>query len=214
MATVNGIPKEAPPAYTNNGPDWEVPLGEGRKPSRFRIRAGAIGGPTFTDSFNGILSPHRRYFGRSRRTFLIIIGVIFLLILALIIGLAVGLSHKSQHKNLPLPTGSKTYTGDLTYYGTGMGACGVVSSDDDPIVAISHYVFDAVQVGSNPNSNPLCGRKIRAQRNDNGAMKSVDLTVVDRCTGCQPNDLDVSPGMFAKLANPDLGRVSVTWVWL
>ena len=86
-----------------------------------------------------------------------------------------------RHKDLPLPTGSKTYTGDLTYYGPGMGACGVVSGDDDPIVAVSHYVFDAVQAGSNPNANPLCGRKIRAERNDNGAMKSVDLTVVDRC---------------------------------
>lgn len=213
MATVNEIPKEAPPAYMNNGPDWEVPL-EGRKPSRFRIGAGATRGPTFADRFDSILSPHKRYLGRSRRTFLIIIGVIFLLILALIIGLAVGLSHKSKHKNLPLPTGSKTYTGDLTYYGPGMGACGVVSGDDDPIVAVSHYVFDAVQAGSNPNANPLCGRKIRAERNDNGAMKSVDLTVVDRCTGCQPDDLDVSPGMFAKLADPTLGRVTVTWAWL
>jgi hypothetical protein len=96
MATVNEISKEAPPAYMNNGPDWEVPL-EGRKPSRFRIGAGATRGPTFADRFDSILSPHKRYLGRSRRTFLIIIGVIFLLILALIIGLAVGLSHKSKY---------------------------------------------------------------------------------------------------------------------
>jgi hypothetical protein len=33
-------------------------------------------------------------------------------------------------------------------------------------------------------------------------------------TGCQPDDLDVSPGMFAKLADPTLGRVTVTWAWL
>lgn len=33
-------------------------------------------------------------------------------------------------------------------------------------------------------------------------------------TGCQPTDLDVSPAMFNKMANPDLGRVLVTWAWL
>ena len=97
MATVNEIPKEAPPAYVNNGPDWEVPPEEGRKPSRFRIGAGATGGSTFADRFDSILSPHKRYLGRSRRTFIIIIGVTFLIILALVIGLAVGLSHKSKY---------------------------------------------------------------------------------------------------------------------
>ncbi|KAF2704331.1 hypothetical protein K504DRAFT_390539, partial [Pleomassaria siparia CBS 279.74] len=105
-------------------------------------------------------------------------------------------------------------TGDLTYYGTGMGACGVVSTDSDAIVAISHYTFDAAQTGSDPNKNPLCGRKIRAQRVKDGKSVSIDVTVVDRCTGCQPTDLDVSPAMFKKLADPDLGRVPVTWAWL
>jgi hypothetical protein len=33
-------------------------------------------------------------------------------------------------------------------------------------------------------------------------------------TGCQPTDLDVSPAMFDKLADHDLGRVKVTWAWL
>ena len=50
-------------------------------------------------------------------------------------------------------------------------------SDSDIIVSISHFVFDAVSKGSNPNANPLCGHKIRAVRDGN----SVDLTVVDRC---------------------------------
>ena len=67
-------------------------------------------------------------------------------------------------------------------------------------------------------------------------MKSVDLTVVDRCkygqlpsypmcdqhehsqyctgTGCAPTDLDVSPGAFDQLADPAKGRVDVTWAWL
>ena len=136
-----------------------------------------------------------------------------------------------RDQNLPLPGGAKTYTGDLTYYGTGLGACGVTSTDNDLIVSISHFVFDAMQSGSDPNKNPLCGKKLRAQRDNNGKTVSVDLTVVDRCacaillfarpyanivkgTGCQPNDIDVSPAVFKKLADMDLGRVSVTWAWL
>ena len=82
-----------------------------------------------------------------------------------------------RSRHLQLPLGSQTYTGDLTYYGTGLGACGVVAHDDDDIVSISHYTFDAVSKGSNPNANPLCGHKIRTVRDGN----SVDLTVVDRC---------------------------------
>ena len=86
----------------------------------------------------------------------------------------------SQHQNLPL--GSQTYKGDLTYYGPGLGACGVTSSDTDHIVSISHFTFDGVSKDSNPNANPLCGHKLRAVRNGN----SIDLTVVDRCQPFQP----------------------------
>ena len=32
--------------------------------------------------------------------------------------------------------------------------------------------------------------------------------------GCKATDLDVSPGAFKQLANPDLGRVEMTWAWL
>lgn len=90
-------------------------------------------------------------------------------------------NHRTQ--NLPLPTNVEQHTGDLTYYGPGLGACGVESSDNDAIVSVSHHVFDAVQVGSNPNQNPLCGRKIRAARVDErtGKRVSIDVKVVDRC---------------------------------
>ncbi|KAF2637876.1 hypothetical protein P280DRAFT_385472, partial [Massarina eburnea CBS 473.64] len=160
--------------------------------------------------FDRVLPPHKRYLGRSRRTLLIPVGVIFLLLLGLIIGLAVGLSSKSKTQNLPLPNGAQTYSGDLTWYGVGLGACGVTATDNDAIVSISHYTFDAAQKGSDPNQNPLCGRKIRVRR----GSASVDLTVIDRCTGCQPKDLDTSPAMFRKLADFDLGRVTAEWAWL
>ncbi|KIV95035.1 hypothetical protein PV10_02742 [Exophiala mesophila] len=140
---------------------------------------------------------------------LIVLGLLAVLIL--IIGLAVGLSTRSRHQNLPLPSGrGGPYTGDLTYYDPGLGACGITSSNKDKIVAVSHLVFDAVSVGSNPNNNPLCGKKIRARRSN----RSVDLTVVDRCTGCEPTDIDVTVNIFATLAEVEQGRVSVEWNWL
>lgn len=146
----------------------------------------------------------------TRRTRLFII-VALACLLALIIGLAAGLSSRSRVQNLPLPSShGGPYTGDLTYYDPGLGACGVTNTGSDAIVAVSHIVFDAVSVGSNPNANPLCGKKIRARRND----KSIDLTVVDRCTGCQPTDIDVTQSVFADLATIAQGRVTVEWSWL
>ena len=51
------------------------------------------------------------------------------------------------------------------------------------VFAVSHSVFDSFARGSNPNANPLCGRRIRASRFDEqaNAQRSVDLTLVDRC---------------------------------
>ena len=89
------------------------------------------------------------------------------------------------HRNrfLPLPDNTDHFTGDLTYYGPGLGACGIESTDNDAIVSVSHYLFDAVQTGSDPNQNSLCGRKIRATRVDerSGKQVSIDVKVVDRC---------------------------------
>jgi|SRR5271155_4441824 len=147
----------------------------------------------------------------SRRT-IIIITCLAVVLLVLIIGLAAGLSHRSA-SNLPLPSAhGGPYTGDLTYYATGLGACGITSADGDPIVAVSHIIFDAVQTGTDPNLNPLCGKMLRVQREVGG--RSLDLKVVDRCTGCKARDLDVTEDTFAELANVDLGRVQVHWSWL
>ncbi|KAF1953160.1 hypothetical protein CC80DRAFT_527443 [Byssothecium circinans] len=217
------LPKEPLPAYTSENttaPDWDIPAqSKGRK--RGILGGGGIGGRSsatrtrwaLSNRFDRVLPPHKRYLGRSRRTLLICIAVLFLLLLGLVIGLAVGLAGgKSKPQNLPLPSSAQTHSGDLTYYGVGLGACGVTATDADAIVSISHYTFDAAQRGhgSNPNNNPLCGRKIRARRGE----RSVDVTVIDRCTGCQPTDLDVSPAVFKELADPGLGRVGVEWAWL
>lgn len=193
---------------------WDVPEEEQSKNRRIHLGAGARW--AMSDRFDRILPPHKKFLGRSRRTFLIILLVAVLCLLALVIGLAVGLSKKSESRFLPLPTNTDHFTGDLTYYGPGLGACGVDSTENDAIVSVSHFLYDAVQTGSDPNQNPLCGKKIRATRVDErtGKQVSVDLTVVDRCTGCEPTDLDVSPAMFDKMADHDLGRVTMTWAWL
>jgi len=90
---------------------------------------------------------------------------------------------RSRTRFLPLPTNTDHFTGDLTYYGPGLGACGIESTESDAIVSVSHYLYDAVQVGTDPNQNPLCGKKIRATRVDErtGKQVSIDLEVVDRC---------------------------------
>ncbi|KAL8768284.1 MAG: hypothetical protein Q9209_005423 [Squamulea sp. 1 TL-2023] len=106
--------------------------------------------------------------------------------------------------------GNQGIVGDLTYYAPGLGACGSYSTDNDNICAISHITYDAAANGPNPNTNPLCGKQIRATRNGN----SVVVTVVDRCEGCKANDIDLSPAAFNQLADAAEGRVKVTWSWM
>lgn len=104
--------------------------------------------------------------------------------------------------------GSGQFSGDGTFYNAGLGACGITSSDSEYIVAISEDLFDS-EATPNPNNNPFCGRKITAYRNG----KSVQVTVVDRCTGCSYDSLDFSPAAFNELADPAEGRVKITWNW-
>ncbi|KAJ6013427.1 hypothetical protein N7540_008018 [Penicillium herquei] len=149
---------------------------------------------------------------RSRK-YLYIGLVVALILIALIIGLAVGLTvgKKNSKSNLALPTSNGgPYTGDLTYYDPGLGACGYTNTDSDLICAVSHILFDAASTGSNPNDNPLCGLKIRIKRD--GA--SVDVKVVDRCVGCAETDLDVTETVFGDLATIAQGRVTMEWAWL
>jgi hypothetical protein len=129
----------------------------------------------------------------------------------------------------------------LTYYNPGLGSCGITSADSDMICAVSHVLFDAASTGSNPNANPLCGLKLRLRRGDTSVdVKIVDRCMfsvtfhiesllgcailcarmktlvadMDPGVGCKVKDLDVSPAVFEKLADPDLGRVTVEWSWL
>ena len=104
------------------------------------------------------------------------------------------------------------YTGDFTWYQTGLGACGITSSPSDHIVAISEDMFDLYTPPSgNPNDNTLCGKTVD--------LTGVDGTIypakiVDRCTGCAISDLDLSEDFFNTVTNNGNGRVSgMHWVF-
>ncbi|KAK9315683.1 RlpA-like double-psi beta-barrel-protein domain-containing protein-containing protein [Lipomyces starkeyi] len=105
-------------------------------------------------------------------------------------------------------TGTGTYSGDGTFYATGLGSCGITSADSDYIVAVSHVLMDADSTG-NPNTNPLCGKTITAYRD----TSSVTVTVVDTCAACAEYDLDFSPSAFDQLGQESEGRIPITWSW-
>ena len=97
------------------------------------------------------------------------------------------------------------YTGDMTWYNTGSGSCGVTSTDTDKIVAIS---VARMNNGGNPNSNPLCFKHITIT---NSTGVSQDATIVDTCQSCAKDDIDVSPAVFKAFAPTPVGRITVQW---
>jgi hypothetical protein len=212
------IPRKPLPTATQ-APELQLPSSSDEAPSNAQAgylpRRDPVPAPVDPQKHPQLFSrPYRSYKSwrnLSRRTLLLIAGAAALALLALIIGLAVGLTRRSSTQNLPLPSANGgPYTGDLTYYDPGLGACGITSQNGDSIVAVSHIIFDAVSVGSNPNLDPLCGKMIRVRKDG----KSLDLKVVDRCVGCAARDLDITEDTFAKLADVALGRVKVEWSWL
>ncbi|RYP91669.1 hypothetical protein DL770_002194 [Monosporascus sp. CRB-9-2] len=203
------VAKETPPPPTSSGAS-KPPLA-----AALRSRLDAV------------LPPQKTYLGRPRRFLLLYVilplALLLLVVLPLAVGLGVGLSRRHSPASLPLPdNGGGVFTGDLTYYDPGLGACGFVSGGGDAVCAVSHVVFDAAAkeegAAANPNGNPLCGRRIRVTRGAAGAgagrNHSVDVEVVDRCVGCEPTDLDLSLSAFERLAPRDSGRVVGSWAWL
>lgn len=159
-------------------------------------------------TFTSRIRTHYSHLSKPQR---ITILTLLTLLLILLITLAAYFGTHHSPSNLPLPSShGGPYTGDLTYYDPALGACGWTNSGSDSICAVSHIIFDAVSTSANPNSNPLCGKKIRIRVGE----RSEDLTVVDRCTGCKSVDIDTTRGVFGSVADIDEGRVGVQWAWL
>ncbi|QRV76345.1 hypothetical protein RhiJN_04360 [Ceratobasidium sp. AG-Ba] len=109
--------------------------------------------------------------------------------------------------------GSGQYSGDATFYGTGLGACGFPNKDTDFIAAASKLLFDGFEgyTGGNPNNNPICNKKVKAFYQG----KSVTVTITDRCEACSKFALDFSPSAFSQLADQSIGRLhGMTWSFI
>lgn len=94
-------------------------------------------------------------------------------------------------------------TGDMTYYEAGLGACGWTNNGAaEDVVALSHKIL-----GTQSNGNPYCGKTITIKYKG----KSIVAKVVDKCMGCEYNDIDLSNHAFDQLASQDDGRVDAEW---
>ncbi|OAQ61761.1 riboflavin aldehyde-forming enzyme [Pochonia chlamydosporia 170] len=103
-------------------------------------------------------------------------------------------------------SGSGSFSGDITYYTVGMGACGEDDSGKDNsenIVALSH-----LKMGTQSNGNPMCGKSITIYANG----KTATATVKDKCMGCETDAIDVSEKVFKDLfGGLGGGREKITW---
>lgn len=100
----------------------------------------------------------------------------------------------------PIPcSGEATHTGDGTYYAAdGTGNCGFDKSADLMVAAMNHTDYAA---------SAVCGECVQID----GPSGSVTVRIVDQCPECKPGDIDLSAEAFAKMADPKLGRVKISW---
>lgn len=111
-----------------------------------------------------------------------------------------------RYPSLPLPVTRSNLFPLLAGFTPGVGACGTLSSSTDPVVSVSSALFDSYpgQASTNPNDNPICGRTIQITYNK---IRTVNVTVVDRCEDCDEWDVNLSPTSFADLAEVGEGRL-------
>ncbi|KAL1836444.1 hypothetical protein VTJ49DRAFT_5144 [Mycothermus thermophilus] len=98
----------------------------------------------------------------------------------------------------------------FTWFHPGLGACGMYNGDGDLIAALSYADFDPHTPNGNPNRNTQCGRRARISYQG----RITDVTIVDRCPGCPPGGLDLSPAAFQRLADLGAGIIYGEWQWI
>ncbi|ESK93163.1 non-catalytic module family expn protein [Moniliophthora roreri MCA 2997] len=99
--------------------------------------------------------------------------------------------------NIPVDAGM---TGDATWYqpNGAYGACNAPSANYDLVAGL-------------PPGHYANGSKCWRHLNVHYQGKSIDVTVVDLCPGCGPNDINLSEGAFQLLAPLAVGRIRVHW---
>ncbi|KAI0718966.1 RlpA-like double-psi beta-barrel-protein domain-containing protein-containing protein [Cerioporus squamosus] len=90
--------------------------------------------------------------------------------------------------------------GSATFFTPGLGACGVHSGENDMVVAVSTQIYE---------HGRHCKERMRVTNKENN--KSVEVTVLDECVGCNSTHIDLGTAAFEKLADVDLGLIAVTW---
>jgi hypothetical protein len=103
------------------------------------------------------------------------------------------------------PAAGKSFTGEMTYFTPGMGACGHDSTESDEMVAISKDLFDQYTPNGNPNKNPLCGQTVSITSADGTTRKA---TIWDRCVGCAEGDLDMPQSFFNTVTKDKEGKIA------
>lgn len=95
-----------------------------------------------------------------------------------------------------------TYSGVATFYDAdGGGACLFDHPSADLMVAAMNT--------ADYETSKACGARVQV-RAANGA--TITVRIVDECPGdCQVGQIDLSQEAFARLADPTLGRIPITW---
>ncbi|KAI4190487.1 MAG: hypothetical protein L6R41_000792 [Letrouitia leprolyta] len=95
-------------------------------------------------------------------------------------------------------------SGDITFYDTGLGACGWTNDGTtEKVFALAHGMM-----GEQSNGNPFCGRQAEISLDG----KTATGKLVDKCGGCEGQSIDLSHALFQELASESLGRISdVKW---
>ncbi|KAI4256225.1 MAG: hypothetical protein LQ352_002182 [Teloschistes flavicans] len=98
-------------------------------------------------------------------------------------------------------------SGDITFYDTGLGACGWTNDGtSEKVFALAHGMM-----GAQSNGNPFCGRQAEITLNGKTAVGKL----VDKCGGCEGQSIDLSHALFDELAPEAKGRISgVSWKFI
>ncbi|KAI0907439.1 hypothetical protein F4824DRAFT_392868 [Ustulina deusta] len=112
---------------------------------------------------------------------------------------------------------TEKYSGDITYYALGLGACGYDDSGVDTtknIVAISHLDWYArgsgTSLGIDMPNHPWCDQTITITADG----KSTTALVHDICPSCASGSIDVSESVFMDLfGSLDAGRSTAAWTF-
>ncbi|KAF5380417.1 hypothetical protein D9615_004720 [Tricholomella constricta] len=98
---------------------------------------------------------------------------------------------------------TRDFGGKATYFAVGLGSCGQQNVDSDYIVALNPSTYAG---------GAHCGKQLRITGKASGA--SATATVRDKCPGCGPGDLDMSPSLFSHFEPLEKGTFQVEWKFL